>query len=207
MAVLLDSAYWPNLYYFYYILNSDKVVIESMEFYQKQSYRNRCTILSANGALDLRIPIKHNGKQLMRDVMIDYRERWQAVHWGAITSAYKNSPFFDYFEDEISSFYTTQFTSLLEYNLVQLKCVLQILRTKKEIELTEDYHAVTELLDKRGRVHPKKEVLQEEEVDLVLNKEYYQTFNNKFPFTPNLSILDLLFNTGMQTLDYFQIGK
>ena len=106
MNPLLSTAYWPNLHYFYYLINSDSITIESFENYHKQSYRNRTQILTANGKLNLSIPIKNlNTKELIKDIEIAYQENWQINHWRAITSAYKNSPYFEFFEDEINYFY------------------------------------------------------------------------------------------------------
>src|SRR3954467_9744925 len=121
MNALLSTAYWPNTHYFFYVLNSPGFFIEQHENYQKQSFRNRTQILSANGPLDLSIPIKKKApREYVKDVEINYKESWQSNHWRAITSAYKNSPYFDYFEEEIKYFYETPFELLLEYNNQQL---------------------------------------------------------------------------------------
>src|SRR5687767_12751081 len=106
MKALLSTAYWPNLEYFYRLLNSGATVIEQFENYQKQSYRNRMWILSANGVLELSVPIEHRAtKELTKDIHISYREKWQHRHWRAITSAYRNSPYFEFFEDRIRTCY------------------------------------------------------------------------------------------------------
>src|SRR5688572_3856586 len=99
MKVILSTAYWPNLLYFHHLMNSEEVLIEQWENYSKQSFRNRTEILSANGVLSLSIPVIHtSSKQLTRNLRINYKENWQIRHWRAITSAYNNSPFFEYFE-------------------------------------------------------------------------------------------------------------
>lgn len=198
-TVLLSTAYLPPIDYFYFLLNAEKVLIEKHEHYQKQSYRNRCEILSANGKLSLSIPlIKNTDKEIISQKKISYAENWQNVHWRAITSAYKSSPYFEYFEDEFKPFYTEQFEFLLDYNLQLTQVILKILRIKKEINFTETFEKETPFLDLREKIHPKNEVsLPEAPLDT-----YYQTFADKFGFTKNLSVIDLLFNKGLETKDY-----
>ena len=204
MNSLLSTAYWPNIHYFYYVLNSTKISIEQFENYQKQSFRNRTIILSANGPLDLSIPIiKKAPKELTKDVEISYKENWQSKHWRAITSAYKNSPYFEHFESEIQSLYTKKHQGLLEFNLKQLEQIQTILRIKKNISLSSSYEKnVTDFLDLRESIHPKLDYRTDKIVQKTLLNPYYQTFEDKFPFIPNLSILDLLFNKGLDTLGH-----
>src|SRR4051812_10738280 len=117
IPVVLSTAYWPNLHYFYYILHSEQVFIEKHEHYQKQSFRNRTQILTANGVLDLSIPVvKKHDKELISTIEISYAEPWQIKHWRAISSAYKNSPYLEFFEDEIKTLYEEKPVYLLEFN-------------------------------------------------------------------------------------------
>jgi hypothetical protein len=206
MNSLLSTGYWPNIHYFYYVFNSDKISIEQFENYQKQSFRNRTRILSANGPLDLSIPvIKKAPKELTKDVEISYTENWQSKHWRAITSAYKNSPYFEHFESEIQSLYKTEHEGLLEFNLKQLTQILSILRIKKDVSLSSSYEKDNiGFLDLRGSIHPKLDPDKDILVQETLSKPYYQTFEAKFPFIPNMSILDLLFNKGLETLDHLK---
>lgn len=204
MNILLSTAYWPNLHYFYYIFNADTITIEQHDNYNKQSYRNRTRILTANGILDLTVPIKKNAhKELVSNLQISYSEPWQTKHWRAITSAYKNSPYFDFFEDDIKKMYTTYYEYLIDYNLEQLKIIFGLLRIKKEIILSTEYIKEPEnTIDLREHIHPKK-TFSKDGPDNFLLKSYYQTFESKFGFTPNLSILDLVLNKGLDTLHYF----
>ncbi len=204
--VLLSTAYWPNLHYFYYILNSEKVLIEAHEHYQKQSFRNRAQILTSNGVLDLSITvIRKYDKEIINTVEISYAEDWQIKHWRAISSAYKNSPYFEFFEDEIKSLYNYKPQFLLEYNLNQLEVILKILRVKKTILLTDLYQKeIPGFVDSREIIHPKTLFANDSSVKAILETDYYQTFEDKFPFQPNLSVLDLLFNKGLGTLEYLK---
>jgi hypothetical protein len=204
MNVLLSTAYWPNAHYFFYVLHAETVFIEQFENYQKQSFRNRTQILSANGTLDLSVPIVKNApKELVKNLQICYKENWQSRHWRAITSAYKNSPYFEYFETDVAAFYLSPFELLLDYNLKQLQLILKILKLKKEIRLTSEYiHDPTNVLDLRQAIHPKHDFRKDKMAMDILSKPYYQTFENKFDFIPNLSMLDLLFNKGLEALDH-----
>ncbi len=208
MKALLSTAYWPNLHYFFYLVNSESVAIEQHEHYQKQSYRNRSRILSANGPLDLSIPVKKTApKILTKDLEICYRENWQIRHWRAITSAYKSSPYFDFFEDEIRFFYEQRFETLLDFNLQQLNTLFKILRLNQTIVLTRTFETQVDpgQTDLRNLIHPKVDFTTDTLVTSTLLKAYYQTFGDKFDFLPNLSILDLLFNTGLESKTYLAL--
>jgi hypothetical protein len=206
MKTLLNTAYWPNLHYFYYLLYSDPVLVEQFDTYHKQSFRNRTQILSANGILDLTIPIaKKGGKELTKDVVISYAENWQINHWRAITSAYKNSPYFEFFEQEIKAFYSKKYESLVDYNSQQLECIFKILKLSKKISFTTAFEKKPEgFNDLRDVIHPKKDFRIDSHAKEILLKPYYQTFGEKFGFAPNLSILDLIFNTGLGAISYFE---
>lgn len=208
MNVLLVTSYWPNLHYFFYVLNASIINIEQFDNYNKQSYRNRTQILSANGILNLSIPIKKNkSEKTVNSIEISYKEDWQKNHWRAITSAYKNSPYFDYFEDDLKVFYSNKYNLLIDYNLDQLKFIIKVLKQKKSIQLTKQYESNPEsVIDLRTIIHPKHNYLSDKLVANKLNQSYYQTFENKILFAPNLSILDLLFNKGLKAIDYLSIN-
>ena len=206
MNVLLVTSYWPNLHYFFYVLNASIINIEQFDNYSKQSYRNRTQILSANGVLNLSIPIKKNkSEKVINSIEISYKEDWQKNHWRAITSAYKNSPYFDFFEEDLKVFYSNKYNLLIDYNTDQLKFIIKVLKQKKNIQLTKQYERNPDsVIDLRTIIHPKQSYLSDKLVANKLDQSYYQTFENKISFTPNLSILDLLFNKGLHTIDYLK---
>ena len=206
MNVLLVTSYWPNLHYFFYVLNASIIHIEQFDNYSKQSYRNRTQILSANGVLNLSIPIKKNkSEKVVNAIEISYKEDWQKNHWRAITSAYKNSPYFDFFEEDLRVFYSNKYNLLIDYNTDQLKFIVKVLKQKKNIQLTKQYESNPDsVIDLRTIIHPKQSYLSDKLVANKLDQSYYQTFENKISFTPNLSILDLLFNKGLHTIDYLK---
>lgn len=204
MKTILSTAYWPNLHYLYWFLHSEKTVIDVYEHYQKQSFRNRCQIMTANGPLNLSIPVKHLAtKEFTADIEISYQEKWQIKHWRAIVSAYKNSPYFEHFEDELKLMYQNEPNLLVDFNVSQLRLILKLLRLKKEIALSTSYIEAEETdNDLRESIHPKLDFRSDKIVASVLMNPYYQTFEAKMKFVPNLSILDLLFNIGLETCAY-----
>jgi len=206
MNVLLVTSYWPNLHYFFYVLNASIINIEQFDNYSKQSYRNRTQILSANGILNLSIPIKKNkSEKVVNSIEISYKEDWQKNHWRAITSAYKNSPYFDFFEEDLKVFYSNKYNLLIDYNTDQLKFIIKVLKQKRNIQLTKQYESNPDsVIDLRTIIHPKQSYLSDKLLANKLDQSYYQTFENKISFTPNLSILDLLFNKGLHTIDYLK---
>jgi hypothetical protein len=206
MNVLLSTAYWPNLEYFFYLLNSRSVSIELHENFTRQTYRNRCRILSANGPLDLIIPVRKTGTRMAIDeTFISYDTDWQRNHWHAIISAYRNSPYFEFFGEAIRPFYSRRFESLTEFNSLQLKTIFRILKIENEISFTKSFEkSPVGVTDLRETIHPKNNTVTSI-AEPILQKPYYQTFQEKFPFIANLSILDLLFNTGLQSTDYLRL--
>jgi hypothetical protein len=194
-TVLLSTAYLPNVHYLSQVINCDNIVIEKHENFVKQTYRNRCDIVTANGKLSLSIPlIKQGDKELISDKKISYAEDWQKQHWRTIVSAYKNSPYFEFFEDEFKPFYENKFEFLLDYNTQLLQTVLHILRIKKQIEFTQTFEL------NPPQVFDFRRLSNTEKTDINL-KPYYQVFADKLGFTLNVSCLDALFNVGLETKD------
>lgn len=200
MYMLLSTAYFPPIEYFQKIIAVDKVCIEKHENFVKQTYRNRCHILGANGLQVLSIPLVNtHTKTLISDKRISYRDNWQKLHWRSITSAYRNSPFFIYYEDELKIFFENEFNYLFQYNTEILKTLLKLLKIKTEIgftDLFEDQEAPN--VDYRNTISPKNKISTEK------FKSYTQVFSDKHGFIPNLSVIDLLFNMGPEAADYLK---
>ncbi len=198
-SAILSVAYLPPISYFYALLNYDQIFVEQYETYPKQTFRNRCQILSANGNLALTIPVnKPDGNHTKtRDVNIFNGERWQLNHWRAIKSVYLSSPFFLYFKDEIKDFYFQDQNNLLDFNLEIIKILMRIIGIVKDINLTQDYHHKPEdMVDLRNSINSKKPLKTE------LFSPYTQVFSDRQDFQANLSIIDLLFNLGPDTINY-----
>lgn len=195
--LLLTTAYFPPLSYFSAIILSNDIYIEQYENFGKQSYRNRCEIMTANGVIPLTVPVaKANSKTLLKDLQIVYTTNWQKLHFKGIESAYKNAPYYDYYIDDLLPFFEKREKFLLDLNSKILCTLLDLLKIKKEILYTSDYiHAGTnEYTDLRTAIHPKAS-RRSPGGDFPI-QPYRQTFSDRFPFAPDLSILDLLFCCG-----------
>jgi hypothetical protein len=201
--LIVSTAYLPPIAFFVSIVETKRITVEQHENYLKQTYRNRCHILSANGILPLSIPvIKTDGNHTkLINIQISNINNWQLNHWRAIESAYNKSPFFLYYRDELETFYLRKFNNLLEFNSELLSFLLRKIGLKIEIIFSDDFLSIqNEENDLRFKFSPKKE-------EVIQFPHYYQVFEEKFGFIPNLSIIDLLFNEGPETLNYLESVK
>lgn len=196
-AVLLSLHYLPCVEWFRNALITDTVVIEQHEHFIKQTYRNRTIILSANGPLALSVPVTKNQSKIpVNQVCIDNTVRWQHQHWESIRSAYNSSPYFMYYEHHFEPLYKGRHDLLFEYNMTLVNKILSLLKKEVLWNFTETYEAqVSGMADLRDSIHPKKTT------DAIF-KRYLQVFAEKYPFQKNLSILDVLFNNGPDSLQY-----
>ncbi len=200
---ILSTAYFPNIQYISKLWLHNTVYIDVNETYLKQSFRNRCQIAGANGVLDLSIPIiKPNGnKTLTKDIQIEYATKWMQVHWRAIISAYKSSPFFEFFEQELASLYQKQEKFLVDFNTKALELLFNSLDINLDIKFPAEFIPVDENpFDYRYSIHPKKRLQKPDPNFKQIN--YYQVFQSKHGFLPNLSFIDLVFNEGPQSIYY-----
>lgn len=199
--IILSSAYLAPVEYYAKLFAYDKVYVERFDSYMKQTYRNRCVIASAGGPQALTIPTEkgEGAKCLMKDIRISDHGSWRHVHWNAFVAAYKHSPFFDYYADDFHRFYEKRYDFLYDFNMELCHWMCEQIDLQPVMIPTDDYVAVPEGMDDyRERIHPKK-VYTEADPDFSL-VPYYQVFDAKQGFQPNLSIADLLFNMGPESL-------
>ena len=196
---LFSTAYFPSISYMARFLQEDAPVIEVWETYHKQTYRNRCRVMTANGVESLSVPVvKVNGNHTMtKDMTISPIEPWQHTHSRGLESAYKASPYFDHYYGYLRPIFESQFERLIDLNDAALVAVLKMLKVKKEIVHTTDYVREAEN-DLREAFSPKK---SHENGSF---HEYYQVFSAKFPFAADLSVLDLIFNEGPEAATYLK---
>jgi len=207
--ILIHPAYFGPVSQFVALVKADRVFFENEDNYQKQTYRNRMYIYDSNGKLLLNIPIRHRsaltgepkeaGKhQLYKEVKIENDFEWQKQHWRALKASYQTSPFFEFYEDEIYPIYHTKFEYLMDFNYACLGFVTDALQLAIEINKTSEYilHP-QDKSDLRSLINAKSK--------LKFNQDTYtQVFKDKHGFISDLSILDLIFNEGPNSLNFLQ---
>ena len=204
--ILLSTSYFPPVEYMTLIYGADDILIEREENYIKQTYRNRCNILAANGPLALTVPVLtlRQPKVLIRDIRIDYSKRWQQVHYRAIISAYRSAAFFEYFFDPVEKVIFGDHQFLIDLNMASAEALLISLKIDRKIRYTDHYEADTgDPSDFRYRITPKNRKGNTE----MNHNRYFQVFSNKYSFVPGLSFLDMLFNLGPDSVRYLSAGK
>ena|ERR1700754_3481268 len=200
-GAVLPMFYLPPVEYFVR-LNTYKpdILIEREEHFPKQTYRNRANIYSPEGILTLVVPVIKGSKNhtKIKDVKISYDFDWQRLHWQSLGACYRRSAYFEYYEDDFAAFYQKQkqIPFLFDYNEQLLQLLLKLTKIKTGISFTDEYHAeYPSIPDFRNTIHPKKETEFEQ-------KPYFQVFEERKGFLKNLSIVDLLFNQGPQSINY-----
>lgn len=203
---LLSTAYLPPVQYLARFIPGD-VVIEKHENFQKQTYRNRCYIYGANGIQSLVIPIKklHGTKTSIEAIEIDYSGPWQKIHLKSIQSAYQTSPFYEYYADDFNALYSEMPSGLFDLNLRLLQYFLKQLGLNNHVNFTENFEKNPEgLLDFRQSIQPKPRLYKPDENFNPV--PYQQVFQDRYGFLPNLSIIDLLFNEGLNALEILKMS-
>ena len=197
-AILIESQYFPSVAYFSAIYHAEEVFIEASEWFEKRSYRNRCTILTANGNLDLSVPVHGaNKKILTKQIEIDNHEKWVNNHWRAIQSAYGKSPFFDFYAYGFESILKSEQTNLFSLNQRLLTICLKYLQIDTKVTFTTSFEKYPkgDITDLRSALHPR---IHHSYLKWFNPTSYQQIFGKNFVF--NLSVLDLLFCTGPEAL-------
>lgn len=196
--ILLSTAYLPPVDYFSLIADAGEICLEAHENYIKQSYRNRCYILSSQGAHLLSVPVFEGSRHKVpvRQVRIDYSKRWQQVHLRAIVSSYRCSPYFEFFYESLEKIILADNEFLWDLNMELLKALLKMLKIKKPLYISEEFAPpANDPGDFRYRPDPAKPPLFE-------HRRYLQVFSATHEFIPNLSIIDLIFNQGPDATEY-----
>jgi hypothetical protein len=201
MNILIHPSYFPSISHFAAIAQSDKVTFEMEDNFQKQTNRNRTYIYSPNGIQLLNIPIKHSNltHQKTKEIKIEQEFDWQKQHFKSLEAAYRSSPFFEYFEDDLLPIFQKKHTFLMDLNLEAFDIVCKCLRMKLQFDTTSEYfHEIDDqqIVNFRYLVNGKK--------DHSVFEPYTQVFDDKHGFLNNLSVLDLLFNEGKFAMDYLK---
>lgn len=201
MTILIHPAYFPSIETYATIAQND-ICWEVCDNYQKQTYRNRAYVCTDTGKHMLNIPVQHVGKkqgrQKYKNVKIDNNYNWQRLHWRTLQTAYRASPFFEYYEEEIAPLYAQEYKFLLDFNLKTIETICNCIQIEMPLLKTKIFEPKSEAY-KDGRFL----ILAKRKTTMQQNK-YQQLFNDRNPFIENVSVLDLLFNEGTNTLMYLK---
>lgn len=207
-SCLLSSTYFGPVQWYQKLFRYDRVLLEQHDNFTKQTYRNRCIIATANGLQVLSVPIeRYDGlKCKMKDVRISDHGNWRHIHWNALLSAYGDSPFFEFYADDLRPFFERKWEYLFDFNLDIIKLVCELLDIEPTVLPTTDYGIVSEesgaasdrIPDFRETIRPKHPLPDAD----FYPRRYYQVYEQKHGFQANLSILDLLFNMGNEAVLY-----
>lgn len=204
MQTLLSTAYLPPVQWFSRLAANSVVHVEMWESYHKQTYRNRCVIDAPNGPVALTIPVEkpENGSRHIKDMRISDHDDWRNKHWHALESSYFNTPFFEYYQDDFRPFYEKKHEFLVDFNEELIYKCMELIGIQCEIKHTgmfldpEETNS-TETEDLRFLISPKNPYKKDTQ---FVSKPYYQVFADRHGFQPNLSIIDLLFNMGPESI-------
>ena len=192
---LLPSSYFAPISYYSIICMYRESVIEKHEYFIKQTIRNRCSICSTNGMLNLSIPRvrKNSSKKLIKDIQICYTEPWQKIHWKTIKTCYNSSPFFEYYMEKVHALYQKKEKYLIDFNHRSHKLILDLLQSNQDINYSQEYDLKTPLKDYRKHSFSTDNIIK-----------YDQVFSQENRFINNLSIIDLIFNLGPESNSYLK---
>ena len=201
MQTLLSTTYFGPIQWYQKLYRAEKVFIERCETFQKQTYRNRCLIATTNGIQALTVPVCSSTPDscLLSTTRISDHGNWRHLHWNALKSAYGESPFFDYYQDDIRPFFEQRWDYLFDFNEAIREKMCDLLDIQPSVSYTKEFTPSEGLVgDYRSVIRPKH---PEPDPDFT-PKRYYQVYEQKHGFLPNLSILDLLFNMGPESILY-----
>lgn len=203
-TAILQTTYFGPVQWYQKLSRYDHCLIEQYDTYQKQTYRNRCLISTANGPQALTVPVEHtDDKTLVKDLRISDHNQWRRVHWNALQSAYSESPYFDYYVDDIHPFFEQKYDFLVDFNEAIRQKVCELIDIHPQVEYTSEYssavrHQPSDITDFRDVIHAKH---PQPDPDFQA-RPYWQVFRHKHGFQPNLSVLDLLFCMGPESVFY-----
>ena len=198
--ILIYPSYFPSIATMVAMAKADKITLETQDNYQKQTYRNRAHIAHSNGKLLLNIPIRHSKNirhQKTKDVAPENNFSWLSEHWKSIQVAYRTSPYFEFYEDDLTPLFKNPVLKLQDFNIQILNTIAELIALETPITTSSVFQKNTQLQDMRHLVNCKKEPSYNFDT-------YHQVFEGNHGHIENLSILDLLFNEGPNTLNYLQ---
>lgn len=201
--VLLSTTYFGPVQWYQKLYRAEHVTIEQWESFQKQTYRNRCLIATTQGVQALTVPVEKlaNGGNCIKDLRISDHGNWRHLHWNALQSAYGESPFFEYYQDDIRPFFERRWTFLLDFNEAIRQKICDLIDFEPKLSYSTEFIVDSKTMaadDYRTTINP-KHPSQDDEFE---TKPYYQVYQSKHGFLRNLSVIDLLFNMGPESIFY-----
>ena len=202
--VLLSTTYFGPVQWYQKLHRAELVTIEQWESFQKQTYRNRCLIATTQGVQALTVPVEKSGGNdttYIKDFRISDHGNWRHLHWNALQSAYGESPFFEYYQDDIRPFFEKRWVYLVDFNEAIRQKICELIDIQPNVTYSTTYVAeaqTADVADFRAAIHPKHPAQDDD----FAPKAYYQVYQAKHGFLNNLSILDLLFNMGPESIFY-----
>ncbi len=192
MDILIHPNYFPNIHQFTQIIKANNILFEVSDNYQKQTFRNRTYIYGANGKLGLFIPVihTHKNRELFKDVKISYESNWMDLHLKSLQSAYRSSPYFEYFEDDFIKLYAEKEKFLVDFNIKCIKLISNLL------DLDLDYKISSEYVEKTNDIIDLRDLSNARKQKTIETPKYIQVFESKHGYLNNLSIIDLIFSEG-----------
>lgn len=204
-TALLQTTYFGPIQWYQKLYRYDQTLIEQYDSYQKQTYRNRCVIATANGLQTLTVPVEHDTLNIkneilkVKDLRISDHNQWRRIHWNALQSAYSESPFFDYYADDIRLFFEKRYEFLIDFNEAIRQTVCDLLDIHPNVSYTSDFSLQPSAIDDYREVINAKHPQADADFQ---PRRYWQVFEDRHGFQANLSILDLLFNMGNEAVFY-----
>jgi len=196
MDILIHPNYFPNIHQFTQIIKANNILFEVSDNYQKQTFRNRTYVYGANGKLGLFIPVihSHKNRELFKDVKISYESNWMDLHLKSLQSAYRSSPYFEYFEDDFIKLYSKKEKFLADFNIKCIKLISNLLDLDLNFKISNEYVEKTnDIIDLRDLSNARKQ-------KTIETPKYIQVFESKHGYLNNLSILDLIFSEGKNSV-------
>ena len=196
MEKIIHPTYFPSIKIFSELVKIDELLFEVNDNYQKQTERNRTSIYSANGKQILSIPVNFSSqkKRKFKDIRVCYDTNWQKVHLKSIEYSYRNSPYYEYFEDKFIKFFSQKNNFLIDINIKSIELMYDLLNLKLNYLKTEKYLNEYNFIDDLR-------YLASEKKNTIKMQPYVQVFSEKFGFLSNLSMIDLIFNYGLKSYD------
>ena len=201
MKALIQPTYFPDILSMAAMIQADSVLLERWDNYQKQSYRNRMYIGTANGSLLLNIPVRHTGTgghKKTADALIETNFNWQRQHWRSLVIAYRTSAFFEFYEDDLYPLFHQEHENLLNLNKASISCVCEML------DITLDFNDTTAYYQKPENIKDFRFLANAKRKPKIELPRYRQVFEEKNGFIPYLSVLDIIFNLGPESLEYLK---